>query len=788
MKPNTSFVTIFVALILWSIGASSGMADTPFRVGTFEVDASPPIGSMMAYDIVKGVQTPLTCRGVVLLTDEAPIVLCSIDWLGVSNQGMQVFRERLASAARTTTDRVAIHAIHQHDAPACDFAIEALLRQYKGDNVPFDEPSARQTMERAAFGVTQAIQRATRVTHIGTSKAVVHQVASNRRVMGPDGNVQHIRWSATKDPIVQAFPEGIIDPELQMISFWNEAVPVAVLTYYATHPQSYYRTGLANPDFPGLARNQAQEAIGVPHIHFNGAGGNITAGKYNDGAPEKRQILADRLKGAMIRAWMSTAKAPIDAGGVRWRVEPVLLPPSEALLGDGSDESRAAIEERLKEQLKNPDLPMPTKYMIGNKLLFLRRFAAKETIDIGCLTLGQVRILHMPGELFVEYQLGAQALRPDLMVAMAAYGEYSPWYIGTAMSYGQGGYEATPDASMVGPSSEPILMRAIAKLLDADPHRIVPLGSTSNESTGGPIRIGIIGCDTSHVPAFADAFHDPNASGAVAGFRVVAAFPGGSPDIPSSIDRVPMYTEHLRKMGVEIVDSVDALVSKVDVVLLESLDGRKHLEQAKPVIAAGKRMFIDKPVAGSLADAIEIYRLSREHAVPIFSSSSLRFSPGIIGMRNDPRTGRVMGCNAYGPCSLEAHHPDLYWYGVHGVEVLYTLMGPGCQQVSRVHTDEGDLVVGVWPGGRIGTFRGIRAGAAGYGATVFGEKGIAPCGEYVGYGPLVTEIATFFRTGTPPVSPEETIEMFAWMEAADESKRQNGASVSLESTLQRVSK
>jgi hypothetical protein len=297
------------------------------------------------------------------------------------------------------------------------------------------------------------------------------------------------------------------------------------------------------------------------------------------------------------------------------------------------------------------------------------------------------------------------------------------------------------------------------------------------------VKVGIIGLDTSHVIAFTTGLNKPDNTGDLAGVRVVAAFPGGSNDIPDSFNRLEGFTNDLRKAGVEIVDSIEALLPKVDAVLLESVDGRPHLAQVRPVFEAGKPVFIDKPVAGSLADAIQIFRLAREYNVPCFSSSSLRFSPGIIGMRNHEQVGKVVGCSAYGPCSLEPHHPDLFWYGVHGVETLFTIMGTGCVSVTRVHQNDVDYVTGVWNDGRVGTFRGIRKGAAGYGALVFGEKGIAPSGGYGGYDPLLVEIARFFKTGKAPVNAEETIEMFAFMEAADESKRQDGKPVTLESVI-----
>lgn len=299
-----------------------------------------------------------------------------------------------------------------------------------------------------------------------------------------------------------------------------------------------------------------------------------------------------------------------------------------------------------------------------------------------------------------------------------------------------------------------------------------------------PLRAGMIGLDTSHVTAFTKMLNDPKAKGELVGVRVVAAFPGGSPDLPASRDRVGKFTAELRdKYGVEIVDSIEELLPKVDVVLLESVDGRPHLKQVIPVFKARKPVFIDKPVAGSLADALRIYQLAKEHNVPCFSSSSLRFSPGIQGMRHNVKVGDILGCDAYGPSPLEEHHPDLFWYGIHGVEILYTIMGTGCKSVVRAHTNGTDLVTGTWDGGRIGTFRGIRLGKADYGATVFGTKGVERSGRDGGYEPLLVEICRFFRTGKPPVSAEETIEIFAFMEAADESKRQGGVPVTLERVL-----
>lgn len=315
---------------------------------------------------------------------------------------------------------------------------------------------------------------------------------------------------------------------------------------------------------------------------------------------------------------------------------------------------------------------------------------------------------------------------------------------------------------------------------------LVVMAASHVRAAEGVFRLGMIGLDTSHVIAFTRLINDPDKN---YGCRVVVGYPGGSPDLPSSANRVEKYTAQLRdEFGVEIVDSIEQLCQKVDGVLLESVDGRPHLEQVRPVIAAKKPVFIDKPMAGSLADVIEIFRLAKENDVPCWSSSSLRFGPGVIGMRNSKDVGDVLGCDAFSPCSLEEHHPDLYWYGVHGVEILFTIMGPGCDAVRRVQTKDTELVVGVWKDGRIGTYRGLRVGKRDYGALVYGSKKIARSGGYEGYGHLVERIVDFFKTGQIPVPPQETIEIFAFMSAADESKAKDGAAVPLAEVIEKARK
>jgi hypothetical protein len=303
------------------------------------------------------------------------------------------------------------------------------------------------------------------------------------------------------------------------------------------------------------------------------------------------------------------------------------------------------------------------------------------------------------------------------------------------------------------------------------------------------LRAGIIGLDTSHAVAFTEILNDPKAGEDVSGCRIVAAYPKGSPDIKSSTERVPAFTQKVIDLGVEIVGSIEELVQKVDVVFLETNDGRPHLEQVLPVLKAAKPVFIDKPIAGSLTDAVAIFDAARQYKTPVFSSSSLRYVSSAQAIRGG-KIGEVKGCDAYSPCPLEDTHPDFFWYGIHGVETLFTVMGTGCESVTRVSTPAIDLAAGVWKGGRVGTFRGIRTteggGKADYGGTAFGTGGIQPLGTYEGYRPLVVEIVRFFRSGKPPVTAEETLEIYAFMEAADESKRQGGKPVTLESVLARA--
>lgn len=298
-------------------------------------------------------------------------------------------------------------------------------------------------------------------------------------------------------------------------------------------------------------------------------------------------------------------------------------------------------------------------------------------------------------------------------------------------------------------------------------------------------RVGIIGLDTSHSVAFTKALNVPVPAPQLKGFKVVAAYPKGSSDIESSVKRIPEYTEEVKKLGVEIVDSIEELLTKADFVLLETNDGKPHLEQALLVMKAGKPMFIDKPVAASLTDTIAIYDAAKKYRVPVFSSSSLRYMENVQDVVKG-KIGSVLGADTFSPATVEKTHPDLFWYGIHGVEILFTVMGTGCKQVVRISTNDTDIVVGTWKDGRIGTFRGTRTGKHDYGGTAYGAKGNLSLGPFKGYDNLLVQIINFFRTGKLPVTPEETLEIYAFMEAADQSRRHGGASVSMEAVMQQA--
>jgi hypothetical protein len=449
------------------------------QLAVFHADATPPLGSPVAYAAARSIEDPLSARGIVLLGAGRPIVLCAVDWIGIGNGGHDVWRAQLAQAAGTTPDRVAVHALHQHDGVRCDFTAEELLAAEGLAGRRFDVPFLRRTIENTAEAIREALEQAQPVTHLGVGQAKVEKVASNRRILGPDGRVTISRSSSYRipEPLLSrltasarangydlsaarveealAAPEGVIDPWLKMLTFYHEDEPLVSLSYYATHPQSHFGKGDVTAEFVGLARSEREQALsGLPIIHFNGAGGNVAAGKYNDGTPEARVVLTERMADGMRRAWEATKKTPLTVGDVEWRVEPVRLPIATHLE-----------EEELRAILTDSSADDSDRLAAAGKLAFVLRMKHGNPIELSALRLKETYILHMPGELFVEYQLAAQAMKPNATICMAAYGDYGPGYIGTEIAYSQGGYETQPSASNVSPEVERILMDGMRRLL-----------------------------------------------------------------------------------------------------------------------------------------------------------------------------------------------------------------------------------------------------------------------------------------------------------------------------------
>jgi len=425
-----------------------------YHLATFACDVTPPLGHPLCggwIEPVRGVDDPLKALGVILLGMGKPIILFAVDWCGLRNEAHWNWREALARAAHTTPDRVALHCVHQHNAPFADLEAERLVAATPGAPHSLDLKFFDQVVRQTTEAVQTSLAHTRAFNHIGIGQGRVEQVASNRRIMGDDGKVKYIRYSSTKDAKVRAEPEGLIDPWLKTVSLWMDAKPQAALSYYATHPMSYYGDGRVSSDFCGLARQKRQEDLpDVFQMYFTGCAGNITAGKYNDGAKSNRPILRDHIYEAMKAAWKATERYPLISAD--WRVEPVKLPAR-------NDESFTE-----KESRKVLDDSQATKAKRNNaafQLAWLKR--VDRPIDITCLDLGKALIVHLPGEPFVEYQLHAQKPRPDAFVCVAGYGDGGPGYIPTARAYLEGGYE--PTVALAGPESEEILHRAMQNML-----------------------------------------------------------------------------------------------------------------------------------------------------------------------------------------------------------------------------------------------------------------------------------------------------------------------------------
>jgi hypothetical protein len=424
------------------------------HLATFESDVTPPLGHPLCggwIEPARVVDDPLKIMGVVLLGAGAPLVLAAVDWCGIRNDANLAWRKALAEAAHTVPDNVAIHCVHPHNAPFADTEAEKLLESVPGAPPSLDLKFFDRAISRSVEALRESLKTTRRFTHVGIGQGRVEQVASNRRVIGPDGKVKYTRTSATKDPLARAEPEGLIDPFLKTLSFWNGHQPLAALHYYATHPMSYYGDGRVSSDFCGLAREKRrQDDDSILHAYFTGCAGNVTAGKYNDGSKEYRPFLRDRIYAGMVSAWKGTQRYAV--AGWDWRLEQVKLPPrSEKSFG----------EEESRQTLNDEKAPKAKRGNAAFQLAWRKRL--DRPIPVSCLDFGPAIVLHLPGEPFVEYQLKAQKLRDDVLVCVAGYGDGGPGYLPTERAYFEGGYE--PTVALSSPESEKILGLAMENLL-----------------------------------------------------------------------------------------------------------------------------------------------------------------------------------------------------------------------------------------------------------------------------------------------------------------------------------
>jgi hypothetical protein len=442
---------IVAALTLVCLSVSTAQADQP-RVATFQCEVTLPMGRLLYSKPLVRVEHPLLAKGIVLEADGARCVLCAVDWCTMNGLAHSMFREKIAAAAVTETSRVAVQCVHQHTAPPFDGSAQKLLDQQKNPPQHRDLKFLGEVTDRLAGAVGESLKRLEPFDSVGKGQAKVDRVASIRRVFTEDGKLL-TRWSACTDPKLRAMPEGPIDPMLKTVTLAKGDTPLVRLHYYATHPQSYYREGRASYDFPGMARERIQKKEGVFQIYFTGCSGDVTAGKYNDGTPEARAQLADRITAGMRASIESTRFEPV--GSLAWRMVPVTF---EVLNGSDEDlaESRAA--------LKDPDADPEARIRAAARITRAERLG--RPVELTSLAMGSVRVVHLPGEPMIEFQHFAQRSMPEAFVAVAGYGLASPGYVCTEKAFEEGGYE--PSASAVVPKSEQLVKDAILRLLTAE--------------------------------------------------------------------------------------------------------------------------------------------------------------------------------------------------------------------------------------------------------------------------------------------------------------------------------
>ena len=442
------------ALCLTLLFVFTGLqAAEPLRLAVFTADATPEIGMPVAYVKARSITDPLSARGVVLMGEGNPVVLCAVDWIGIGNGGHDEWRRSLAEAAGTTMNRVTVHTLHQHDGVRCDLTAEELLAKHGLGGTRMDAAFCRKVIASTATAVREAMKQAKPLTHLGIGEAKVEKVASNRRILGDNGKIAKMRLSSTKDPVLRELPDGQIDPMLKTICFWNGETKLASLHYYATHPMSFYGDGMVTHDFVGIARERRTKDEGVPHIYFTGCGGNIAAGKYNDGTPESRVRLGEQIYAAMVASEKQMKRAELNR--IEWRATPDLFKPDPEFP-----------EERMMKVIENTQTANSTRIAAALRVGFIRHCAAGVPIQLTSLHLGDdVCLLHLPGESFIEYQIFAQQQRVGSFVATASYGDGATGYIPLEKSFAEGGYE--PTQAYAAPESEKVMKATIVELLRA---------------------------------------------------------------------------------------------------------------------------------------------------------------------------------------------------------------------------------------------------------------------------------------------------------------------------------
>jgi hypothetical protein len=434
-------------VLLLALGCGPVRDPRGLRVATFQSDVTPPLGHPLCGGWIKPaevVDAPLLLKGIVIDDGRTRCALAALDWCVLSTKAHDAFRNRIAEGVGVAPRFVSVHCTHTHSAPIADARAQELL-DASPQTLPHLGLAWLDRVSRDAGAAAKAAV-ARPVTHVGAGKAKVENFASNRRVLGPDGKIR-VRYSTTKDPDLRAQPEGLIDPWIRTVSFLDGDAPVARLHYYGSHPQTGSGDGRVHGDVVANARQYLEREEGVFQIYFAGCGGNVTAGKYNDGSSAARQRLASNFYSGLVRSVRSTSSTPVSE--VEWKSLDLRLP-------------LRVKEEEYRATLADVGKPKQARLMAAITLAWIERSAAGP-IDISRLRLGQVDLLHLPGEPFVEYQLYAQSLRPERFTATAGYGEGGPWYVCTDAAYGEGGYE--PGASWTGPGVEKAMKDAILEVL-----------------------------------------------------------------------------------------------------------------------------------------------------------------------------------------------------------------------------------------------------------------------------------------------------------------------------------